>query len=236
MLLVLTACTAAFEPDIPISGSQEAHTTEAAGQDQQNVEEELFVPQDRPDIEHDTDSVNASSTSHGSVDDSEDNATSTGQSSSFETSSDPADTKLAVPPVIPEFQLRVKNKGEFDLPLNNVKLREQASRGGEAKLRYLARLQQDQLPGCTKITALIALLERKHAEAPEDRIIIFSEFTIMLDFIEVMFSHIGKNDALRYDGSMTADQKDAVVKKFMDTSNDFRILLCSLRSGSFPTP
>jgi SNF2 family DNA or RNA helicase len=79
----------------------------------------------------------------------------------------------------------------------------------------------------TKIRELIKLL---HKETPEHKVIVFSEFTSMLDIIEP-FLRDENFRFCRYDGSMRNDVREASLNQ-LRTDKNTRILLCSLKCGS----
>ncbi|MCJ1463870.1 hypothetical protein MMC07_002479 [Pseudocyphellaria aurata] len=74
------------------------------------------------------------------------------------------------------------------------------------------------------------LLKILHHERKDHKIIVFSQFTSMLDLIEPFL----KEDRLvftRYDGSMRNDLREASLER-LRTDSKTRILLCSLKCGS----
>ena len=79
----------------------------------------------------------------------------------------------------------------------------------------------------TKIRQLLKILTR---ETPKHKVIVFSEFTSMLDLIEPFLRDKGFNFA-RYDGSMRNDHREASLDKLRKDKKT-RVLLCSLRCGS----
>lgn len=79
----------------------------------------------------------------------------------------------------------------------------------------------------TKIRHLLRIL---HAETPNHKIIVFSQFTSMLDLIEPHMQHAGIS-FVRYDGSMRPDAREASLNS-LKTDPETRVLLCSLKCGS----
>ncbi|KAG9529816.1 hypothetical protein KCU93_g3179, partial [Aureobasidium melanogenum] len=79
----------------------------------------------------------------------------------------------------------------------------------------------------TKIRRLLRIL---HAEAPEHKTIVFSQFTSMLDLIE---PHLQKSAIryVRYDGGMRNDAREASLNSLRNDPKT-RVLLCSLKCGS----
>ncbi|KAI4654207.1 uncharacterized protein J4E78_007252 [Alternaria triticimaculans] len=79
----------------------------------------------------------------------------------------------------------------------------------------------------TKIRQLLAILEK---ETGEHKVIVFSQFTSMLDLIEPFLKRAGYNFT-RYDGSMRNDLREASLQKLREDKRT-RVLLCSLKCGS----
>jgi SNF2 family DNA or RNA helicase len=79
----------------------------------------------------------------------------------------------------------------------------------------------------TKIRRLLRIL---HAETPEHKTIVFSQFTSMLDLIE---PHLKKAAIryVRYDGGMRNDAREASLNSLRNDPKT-RVLLCSLKCGS----
>ncbi|EON68641.1 hypothetical protein W97_07899 [Coniosporium apollinis CBS 100218] len=79
----------------------------------------------------------------------------------------------------------------------------------------------------TKIRHLIEILTK---ETPDHKVIVFSQFTSMLDLIEP-FLRAASFTYTRYDGSMRNDAREASLTK-LRTDPRTRVLLCSLKCGS----
>jgi len=79
----------------------------------------------------------------------------------------------------------------------------------------------------TKIRQLLSILEK---ETPDHKVIVFSQFTSMLDLIEPFLKRQGYNFT-RYDGSMRNDLREASLHKLREDKRT-RVLLCSLKCGS----
>lgn len=79
----------------------------------------------------------------------------------------------------------------------------------------------------TKITRLLEILAK---ETPKHKVIVFSQFTSMLDLIEPFLEKAG-HEFTRYDGSMRNDLREASLSKLRNDP-DTRVLLCSLKCGS----
>jgi SNF2 family DNA or RNA helicase len=83
------------------------------------------------------------------------------------------------------------------------------------------------LPPSSKITRLLKILKE---ETPEHKVIVFSQFTSMLDIIEP-FLEKKKYRYVRYDGSMRNDQREESLN-LLRNNKKTRVLLCSLKCGS----
>ena len=79
----------------------------------------------------------------------------------------------------------------------------------------------------TKIRYLLQILEK---ETPDHKVIVFSQFTSMLDLIEPFLKRNGYVFT-RYDGSMRNDHREASLNKLRNDKRT-RVLLCSLKCGS----
>lgn len=82
-------------------------------------------------------------------------------------------------------------------------------------------------PTSTKIRKLLRIL---HAESPSHKIIVFSQFTSMLDIIEP-FLKTASIKYVRYDGGMRNDAREASLNSLRNDEST-RVLLCSLKCGS----
>lgn len=79
----------------------------------------------------------------------------------------------------------------------------------------------------TKIRQLLSILDK---ETPDHKVIVFSQFTSMLDLIEPFLKRQGYNFT-RYDGSMRNDLREASLERLRNDKRT-RVLLCSLKCGS----
>ncbi|OAA55488.1 SNF2-related protein [Cordyceps fumosorosea ARSEF 2679] len=110
-------------------------------------------------------------------------------------------------------------------------LRIEARKSREAYRRYMNYLRQNWLPAA-KVSECIRLL--REAEKDGGKSIVFSQWTLLLDLIEVGMDHAGfKNKPKRYDGGMSGDERNAVARAFQDASRrDVTVMLVSLRAGN----
>jgi len=79
----------------------------------------------------------------------------------------------------------------------------------------------------TKIRRLLKILK---ADTPDHKVIVFSQFTSMLNLIEPHLTH-ARIPFVRYDGSMRNDAREASLHSLRSDPRT-RVLLCSLKCGS----
>ncbi|KAJ3050148.1 hypothetical protein HK097_008860 [Rhizophlyctis rosea] len=82
----------------------------------------------------------------------------------------------------------------------------------------------------TKIDKMMAILEETRKNHPGEKTIIFSQFTGMLDMLDVPLTRNGY-EYERYDGSMSAIQRDQAVKNLANKANK-TVMLVSMKCGS----
>jgi SNF2 family DNA or RNA helicase len=85
-------------------------------------------------------------------------------------------------------------------------------------------------PDMAKSTKIRYLMDILKKDTPEHKVIVFSQFTSMLDLVEP-FLRSGGYNFTRYDGSMRNDHREASLEKLRNDKKT-RVLLCSLKCGS----
>ncbi|CAK9441077.1 uncharacterized protein LODBEIA_P49460 [Lodderomyces beijingensis] len=80
-----------------------------------------------------------------------------------------------------------------------------------------------------KIEKAVELITQIQEANPGQKIIIFSQFTTLFDLMRLVLDHQSIRH-LRYDGSLSVEAKNAVIKQFYQTDKD--VLLLSLRAGN----
>ncbi|ODV77728.1 uncharacterized protein CANTADRAFT_54768 [Suhomyces tanzawaensis NRRL Y-17324] len=80
-----------------------------------------------------------------------------------------------------------------------------------------------------KIGKAMELIQDIFTKLPDEKIIIFSQFTVLFDVIKFAFDEKGI-DFLRYDGSMSLDAKNTTIKRFYQ--ENVKVLLLSLKAGN----
>jgi SNF2 family DNA or RNA helicase len=97
----------------------------------------------------------------------------------------------------------------------------------DSSLRPKAKGPKPPMGASTKIRYLIDILAK---ETPKHKVIVFSQFTSMLDLVEPFLKSAGHNFT-RYDGSMKNDLREESLNKLRNDKK-CRVLLCSLKCGS----
>ena len=115
-------------------------------------------------------------------------------------------------------------------PMKNLaQLKKEGARNQKARNRYLKRLRKDYMPSA-KITKVMEILETTHDRNEGEKTIIFSQFTSLLDLLEVPINDKGWGYR-RYDGSMSANARNEAVIEF-GAKKDCNIMLISLKAGN----
>lgn len=110
-------------------------------------------------------------------------------------------------------------------------LRKEGQKSRAAKKKYLRQLSKIYEP-CAKIDKTLELLQEIRDRGQNEKTIVFSSFTSFLDLIEVpLHKDEALNNYTRYDGSMTAKDRNAAVLRFTDDPH-CRTMLISLKAGN----
>lgn len=110
-------------------------------------------------------------------------------------------------------------------------LRKEGVKSRAAKRKYLRQLTRIYEP-CAKIDKTLELLHEIRERGQGEKTIVFSSFTSFLDLIEVPLHQDQElNNYTRYDGSMTAKDRNDAVLRFTDDPN-CRTILVSLKAGN----
>jgi SNF2 family DNA or RNA helicase len=108
-------------------------------------------------------------------------------------------------------------------------LKKEGYRNQKARRRYIRRLRKDYKPS-SKITRTLELLNEIDANHPAEKVLIFSQFTTLLDLLEVAIEPTGRRFQ-RYDGSMSGKDRAAAVERFRRDPLS-RLMLVSLKAGN----
>lgn len=124
-------------------------------------------------------------------------------------------------------------------------LKKEGMRNASARRKYFRRLEKlytvSSSPNLHDILGMLICSTQPSAKIektievvreidPEEKILIFSQFTSFLDLLQIGLERAGFS-LLRYDGSMTTDQRSASVEKFK-RDKSIPILLLSLKAGN----
>ena len=110
-----------------------------------------------------------------------------------------------------------------------AELRKDGRRNKKTWQKYLRRLEKT-WETSAKIDQTLELLDKLAVEKPKEKILIFSQFTSFLDFLEVPLRRRGVGYQ-RYDGSMSTKDREEAVKDFK-TNPRVQIILISLKAGN----
>lgn len=128
---------------------------------------------------------------------------------------------------------KCKGKGKFKAwsakHLSLAELRREGVKNKAAKKRYLRRLEKN-FQTSAKIEKAIELLDSIEARGTHEKTIIFSQFTSLLDLLEVPLSRKDVHYK-RYDGSMKRNDREEAVMAFSDDPR-YTVLLVSLKAGN----
>ncbi|KAF8667979.1 SNF2 family N-terminal domain [Rhizoctonia solani] len=87
---------------------------------------------------------------------------------------------------------------------------------------------EDLVPGA-KMIHMLNLLTTWHKEAPEDKIIAYSQWTSMIDLMQILLKKSGF-ESLRYDGQMKREEREHALSRFKKQGGP-KIILISLKCG-----
>ncbi|KAH6605182.1 hypothetical protein Trco_006889 [Trichoderma cornu-damae] len=108
-------------------------------------------------------------------------------------------------------------------------LRHDASKNKVAYKKYMSYLRKTWLPAA-KVSECMNLLKGIYEFG--EKTIVFSQWTLLLDLLEVAMGHDNYPGKLRrYDGSMSAEQRFSAARDFRD-KKDVMVMLVSLRAGN----
>lgn len=129
---------------------------------------------------------------------------------------------------------KAKGKGKGKAKLEKVEphmlkaLRFEASKNKEARRRYMHYLKKNWQPSAkvTKITELLTEIQ-----PTGEKTIVFSQWTALLDLLEIPIKYDLGMGYCRYDGGMSRRQRDVAVHDFVENP-DTTVMLVSLRAGN----
>jgi SNF2 family DNA or RNA helicase len=124
---------------------------------------------------------------------------------------------------------KAKGKAPAKTKTTLAQLKQESLKNKAAKRKYLRRLRKDWITS-SKIEKTLQLVSEIGANDPTEKILIFSQFTSLLDLLEVPLHERGVKYQ-RYDGSMKMDDRAEAVNRFMDEA-DQQLMLISLKAGN----
>ena len=107
--------------------------------------------------------------------------------------------------------------------------RAKGGRSAEAKQKYRRRLRRN-WQSSAKVDEAMSVLKDVLAGDDTEKILVFSQFTSLLDLMEVPIEHEGFVYR-RYDGSMNSNARNESILDFTE-QRDVRIMLISLKAGN----
>ncbi|KAI9848321.1 MAG: hypothetical protein M1837_000585 [Sclerophora amabilis] len=122
-----------------------------------------------------------------------------------------------------------KGKGKAEPVKTLAQLKKDGMRNAEARARYMRRLDRGWIPSA-KVEKCCEILENIQLNPEGEKTIVFSQFTSLLDLLEVPLARKGWVFK-RYDGSMTSIQRNNAILEFSDKPS-CRIMLVSLKAGN----
>jgi SNF2 family DNA or RNA helicase len=122
-----------------------------------------------------------------------------------------------------------KKKKKIDRSRSLAELKKEGMRNKLAKQAYYDRLEHDYKPSA-KIARTMEMLQEIIEEHPHEKVLIFSQFTTLLDLLEIPIRRDGLRYG-RYDGSMNARDRAEAVDVFRNDPYQ-RVMLVSLKAGN----
>ncbi|KAI9682189.1 MAG: hypothetical protein M1817_000243 [Caeruleum heppii] len=110
-----------------------------------------------------------------------------------------------------------------------AELKREGMKNARARKRYMNRLAKDWVPSA-KVDKCCEILEGVRNAGEGEKTIVFSQFTSLLDLLEVPIHRNGWRYK-RYDGSMSAARRHEAVMEFTDDPS-VTIMLVSLKAGN----
>ncbi|KAF8539420.1 SNF2 family N-terminal domain-containing protein [Trichophaea hybrida] len=124
-----------------------------------------------------------------------------------------------------------KEKGKKKAPRGRTlaEVRKDAMRNEKSKRQYHKYLEKRWVDSA-KVSKCVEIVEEIQRNDPTEKTIVFSQFTSLLDLLEIPISKAGFSYR-RYDGGMSASKRNQSLIDFQDDDN-VKILLVSLKAGN----
>ncbi|PSR93868.1 P-loop containing nucleoside triphosphate hydrolase protein [Coniella lustricola] len=122
-----------------------------------------------------------------------------------------------------------KEKKEDVKPHMLKTLRLEAKKNKTQYKRYMKYLKKNWMTSA-KVTKCCDILQG--IQESGDKTIVFSQFTFLLDLLEIPIKYDLGIKYCRYDGGMTRQQRDAATLDFQDPNSRTQVMLVSLKAGN----
>ena len=123
----------------------------------------------------------------------------------------------------------VKNQQEAMKPSTLKKLRRDAGKNESARMEYRRYLKEIWKPSA-KVTKCLERI--KYIQLTKEKIIIFSQWTLLLNILEIPLTYELGIQYRRYDGTMTSESRSSAASDFASLP-DVKVILVSLKAGNY---
>ncbi|KAI5815080.1 SNF2 family N-terminal domain-containing protein [Pyronema omphalodes] len=111
-----------------------------------------------------------------------------------------------------------------------AEVRKDSLKNEKSRKLYKKHLASYYIPS-SKISHCITTIRNILTNDPTEKTIVFSQFTSLLDLLEVPLTHSNITHR-RYDGSMTSSSRDKSISEFKNPETKIQVLLVSLKAGN----
>lgn len=122
-----------------------------------------------------------------------------------------------------------KEKKEEIKPHMLKSLRTEARKNKSEYKRYMSYLRKNWMPSA-KVSECCKILQDIRESG--DKTIVFSQFTFLLDLLEIPIKYELDLRYCRYDGGMSRAHRDAAAQDFQDPNSRTKVMLVSLKAGN----
>lgn len=126
-------------------------------------------------------------------------------------------------------KVKRKSKDSLDIQRTLGELRAKSGHSEKSRRRYIGYLRSIWQPSSkiTKCRELVASIQ----ETTDEKVIIFSQWTMVLDLLEIDITDKLGLRVCHYYGNMTAPKRDATISRFTEDP-DMKVILVSLKAGN----
>ncbi|CCG83604.1 putative SWI/SNF family DNA-dependent ATPase Ris1 [Taphrina deformans PYCC 5710] len=129
-----------------------------------------------------------------------------------------------------KFLLNFKDKGKQKQRVKSSHRNGAEPRLSTAQFSDKYNMTLDEFTSSAKMEKILALLLDIRTTRPGEKTIVFSQFTSFLDLVEIPLIEFGIR-FLRYDGSLSAEQRNSALVRF-EEDVDVNVILVSLKAGN----